>query len=77
MCLPTTKTWEWYLGNAVTNFRAFEGRFAVEASRGTLWMLGVGEGTSGAIQAPHLLAIPNVLVDCPAHKDRQSRHTMC
>jgi hypothetical protein len=52
-----------FFGNAVTNFAAFEDHFAVEASLNTLWMPVVGEDTSGAIQVPHLLAIPNVLVD--------------
>jgi hypothetical protein len=63
VCMPTTKTWEWFSGNAVTNFAAFEDHFAVKASRGTLWMPVTGEDISGAIQVPHLLAIPNVLVD--------------
>jgi hypothetical protein len=61
--MATTKTWEWFYGDAVTNFAAFEDHFAVEASHGTLWMPVAGEDTSGAIQVPHLLAIPNVLVD--------------
>jgi hypothetical protein len=52
VCLPTTKTWEWY-----------EDHFAIEASQGTLWTPGTREGTSGAIQVPHLLAIPNALVN--------------
>jgi hypothetical protein len=63
VCIPTTKTWEWFSGNAVTNFAAFEDHFAIKASRGTLWMPVMREDTSGAIQVPHLLAIPNVLVD--------------
>ncbi len=63
VCMPTTKTWEWFSGNAVTNFTAFKDHYAAEASCGTLWMPVTGEDTSGAIQVPHLLAIPNVLVD--------------
>jgi hypothetical protein len=63
VCMPTTKTWEWYLGNAVTDFRAFKDHFAIEKNRGTLWAPGIGEGTLGAIQVPHLLAIPDVLVN--------------
>jgi hypothetical protein len=63
VCMPTTKTWEWFSGDAVTNFAAFEDHYATKASRSTLWMPVVGEDTSGAIQVPHLLAIPNVLVD--------------
>jgi hypothetical protein len=46
-----------------TNFAAFKDHFAVKASCSTLWTLVLGEDTSGAIQVPHLLAIPNVLVD--------------
>jgi hypothetical protein len=61
--MPTTKTWEWLSGTAVTNFIAFEDQYATEASCGTLWTPVTGEDTSGAIQVPHLLAIPNVLVD--------------
>ncbi len=48
VCMPTTKTWEWYLGNSVTNFAAFKDHFAVEASCGTLWMPVAGEDTLGA-----------------------------
>jgi hypothetical protein len=47
----------------VTNFAAFEDHYATNSSRGTLWTPVAGEDTSGAIQVPHLLAIPNVLVD--------------
>ncbi len=61
--MPTTKTWEWFSSNAVTNFAAFEDHYATNASRGTLWMPVTGEDTSGAIQVPHLLTISNVLVD--------------
>jgi hypothetical protein len=63
VCMPTTKTWEWFSGNAVTNFAAFKDHYAADISHGTLWTLVMGEDTSGAIQVPHLLAIPNVLVD--------------
>ncbi len=44
-------------------FAAFKDHFAAKASRGTLWTWVAGEDTSGAIQVPHLLANPNVLVD--------------
>ncbi len=63
VCIPMTKTWEWYLGNAVTNFAAFEDHFDIKAIFSTLWIPAVGEDTSGAIQVPHLLAIPNNFVD--------------
>ena len=63
VCLPTTKTWEWYLGNAITDFEAFDDHFTVEANRGTLLMLDASDGAPGAIPVPHLLAIPNVLVN--------------
>jgi hypothetical protein len=63
VCMPTTKTWEWFSDDAVTNFAAFEDHYAADASRGTLWTPVAGEDTSGAIQVPHLLAIPNVLMD--------------
>jgi hypothetical protein len=63
VCMPTSKTLEWFSGNAVTNFAAFQDHNATKASCGTLWMPVAGEDTSGAIQVPHLLTIPNVLVD--------------
>ncbi len=63
VCMPTTKTWEWFSGNMVTNFAAFEDHYATKANHGTLWTPVAGEDTSGAIQVPHMLAIPNVLVD--------------
>ncbi len=63
MCMPTTKTWKWFSGNVVTNFAAFGDHYAAKASRGTLWTPVTGEDTSGAIQVPHLLPIPNILVD--------------
>jgi hypothetical protein len=61
--IPTTNIWEWFSGNAVTNFAAFEDHYAADASRGTLWTPVAGEDTSGAIQLPHPLTILNVLVD--------------
>ncbi len=63
VCMPTTKTWEWFSSDVVTNFAAFEDHYAAKTSRGTQWMPVVGEDTSDAIQVPHLLAIPNILVD--------------
>jgi hypothetical protein len=51
------------LGNAITDFVAFGDHFTVKANQGTLWMLDAGDGAPGAIMVPHLLAIPNVLVD--------------
>ncbi len=63
----------------MTGFAPFEDHFAVKASRGTLWMPVAGEDTSGAIQVPHLLAIPNILVDLLRSQRMviTPRHAMC
>jgi hypothetical protein len=63
VCLPTTKTWEWHSVNAITDFIAFDDHFIVEANRGTLWMPDAGNGAPGAIPVPHLLTIPNFLIN--------------
>jgi hypothetical protein len=63
VCMPTTMTWEWFFSDAVIDFAAFEDQYATNANHGTLWTPVAGEDTSGAIQVPHLLAIPNILVD--------------
>jgi hypothetical protein len=63
VCMPTTKTWEWFSGKLGTDFTVSKNHYAAKASSGTLWTPVTGEDTSGAIQVPHLLAIPNVLVD--------------
>jgi hypothetical protein len=36
VCLPTTTTWEWHSGNAITDFEAFDDHFTVETNWGTL-----------------------------------------
>ncbi len=61
--LPTTKTWEWHLGNAITEFEACDDYFTVKTNQGTLWTPDASNGVPGAIPVPHLLAIPNVLVN--------------
>jgi hypothetical protein len=37
ICLPTTKTWEWRTGDAVTDFAKFSEFHNVEANKGNLW----------------------------------------
>jgi hypothetical protein len=63
VCLPTTKAWEWHTGNAIADIAKAEAYYSVEATRGTLWMLGVTDGPPSAMAVPNLLAIPNALVD--------------
>jgi hypothetical protein len=61
--LPTTKTWEWHTGNAVTNVDKFMEFHDVEANKGNLWTPTVGDGAPAELKVPNLVAIPNMLVD--------------
>jgi hypothetical protein len=63
ICLPTTKTWEWHAGEAITDFDKFREFHKVEANRGNLWTPTAGDGTPAILGVPNLLAIPNILVD--------------
>jgi hypothetical protein len=54
ICLPTTKTWEWHAGDAITDFDKF---------REFLWTPTAGDGAPAVLGVPNLLAIPNMLVD--------------
>ena len=63
ICLPTTKTWEWHAGEAITDFDKFREFHEVEANRGNLWTPTAGDGTPSVLGVPNLLAIPNILVD--------------
>ena len=44
ICLPTSKSWEWHTGNAVTDFDKFSEFYDVEANKGTLWTPAAGNG---------------------------------
>jgi hypothetical protein len=63
ICLPTTKTWEWHTGNAVSNFDKFMEFHDMEANKGNLWTPIVGDGAPTKLKVPNLVAIPNMLVD--------------
>ena len=63
ICLPTTKTWEWRTGDAVTDFAKFSEFHNVEANKGNLWTPTVGDGVPAELRVQNLLAIPNMLVD--------------
>jgi hypothetical protein len=63
ICLPTTKSWEWHTGDAITNFAKLEEFYAREENKSTLWMPGAKDGAPAAVHVPNLLAIPNALVD--------------
>jgi hypothetical protein len=63
ICLPTTKTWEWHTGDAVTKFDKFMEFHDVEANKGTLWTPTVGDGAPVELKVPNLVAIQNMLVD--------------
>ena len=61
--LPSTKTWDWYLGTAVADYDKFKDQHTADANKGSLWTPAAGDGTPTKIKVPNLLAIPNVLVD--------------
>jgi hypothetical protein len=63
VCLPTTKSWEWHTGDAVTDFSKLAEYYERGKNKGTLWTPGATDGATVAIQVPNLLAIPNALVD--------------
>jgi len=63
ICLPTTKTWGWHTGDAVTDFKKFSEFHNVEANKGNLWTPTVGDRVPAELRVPNLLAIPNMLVD--------------
>ena len=63
ICLPTTKTWEWHAGDAITEFEKFREFHDVEANKGNLWTPTAGDGVPAELRVPNLLAIPNMLVD--------------
>ena len=63
ICLPTTKTWEWHTGNAVTDFKKFCEFHDVEANKGNLWTPTAGDGVPAELRVPNLLAITNMLVN--------------
>jgi hypothetical protein len=62
ICLPTTKSWEWHTGYAVTDFARLAEYYERSKNKGTLWTPGATDGATAAIQVPNLLAIPNALV---------------
>ncbi len=63
ICLPTTKTWEWHAGDAITDFDKFCEFHEAAANKGNLWTPTAGDGVPAEIRVPNLLAIPNMLVD--------------
>ncbi len=63
VCLPTTKAWEWYTGNAIADVTKAEAYYSVEVNRGTLWTPGATDGPPSAMTVPNLLAIPNAIID--------------
>jgi hypothetical protein len=63
ICLPTTKTWEWHAGDAITDFDKFREFHDVEANRGNIWTPTAGDRAPAVLGVPNLLAIPNMLVD--------------
>jgi len=63
VCLPTTKSWEWHAGPAVTDFAKLEAFYADDTNGGTLWTPTTGDGAPGEIGVPYLLAVPALVVD--------------
>jgi hypothetical protein len=63
VCLPTKKSWEWCMGNAINSYDKLEEYHTNVADQGPLWTPGDNEGIPKAIKIPNLLAIPNALVN--------------
>jgi hypothetical protein len=63
VCLPTTKSWDWHMGDASTDVTKLDKYYAMEVYRGALWMPGAGNGAPATTKVPNLLAIPNALVN--------------
>ena len=63
ICLPTDKTWQWFMGKAIIDDTKFLKYHGNQANLGTLWKPTANEGGAVDIKVPHLLAIPNILVN--------------
>jgi hypothetical protein len=63
ICLPTDKTWQWFTGKAIIDDTKFLKYHGNQANLGTLWKPTTNEGTGVDVKVPHLLAIPNILVN--------------
>jgi hypothetical protein len=57
------KAWQWFMGKAIIDDTKFLEYHGNQANLGTPWKPTTNEGTDVNIKVPHLLAIPNILVD--------------
>jgi hypothetical protein len=63
ICLPTTKTWEWHAGDAVTDFENSVSSTMWRQTRAIFGWLQLGTGYPLYSGSQILLVIPNMLVD--------------
>jgi hypothetical protein len=57
------KTWQWFTGKAIIDYTKFLKYHGNQANLGTLRKPTANEGTAVEVKVPHLLAIPNILVN--------------
>jgi hypothetical protein len=61
ICLPQTKAWQWYKGQALDNVEALVDHYSDPDTRGTWWRPMGGANTKMKVSC--LLSIPNALTD--------------
>jgi hypothetical protein len=69
-CLPQTKTWKWYTGQAMDNAEALVNHFGDPNTRGTWWR--PTEGATTKMKVPYLHFIPNALVELLRNQGTQA-----
>ncbi len=63
ICLRMDKMWQWFTGKAIIDDTKLLEYHGNQANLGTLWKPTANEGTAVDVKVPHLLAIPNILVN--------------
>ncbi len=61
VCLPQTKAWQWFSGQAYTNKEGFMTFYKDGDNQNKWWTLGTA--LTSKVKVPYLLAIPNVVVE--------------
>ena len=70
ICLPQTKTWQWYTGQAMDNVEALVNHYSDPNTRGTWWRPTGGATTK--MKVPYLLSILNALVELLRNQGTQA-----
>jgi hypothetical protein len=70
ICLPQTKAWQWYTGQAMDNAEALVNHYSDPDTRGTRWRS--TRSTTAEMKVLYLLSIPNALVDLLRNKGTQA-----